>query len=79
MFPSNVVIGDTAQPGDVIVCGPVGKNGGPGHGMIVGIDSLWHVGAERVCKAGLAVLQQGALAFKEIRRLDDRAVLRRVL
>jgi len=72
MYPSHVVNGDVVQPGDVIICGPVGKNGGPGHGMIVGKDSLWHVDGSCVCKAGLAVMQHGAYAFRQIRRLKDR-------
>lgn len=72
MYPSHAVSGDVVQPGDVIICGPVGKNGGPGHGMIVGKDSLWHVDGKCVCKAGLAVMQQGAYAFRQIRRLKDR-------
>ncbi len=72
MYPSHVVNGSVVQPGDVIICGPVGKNGGPGHGMVVGKDSLWHVDGNCVCKAGLAVMQQGAYAFRQIRRLKDR-------
>ena len=72
MYPSSPVKGDTVQPGDVIICGPIGKNGGPGHGMIVGKDSLWHVDTKCVCKAGLAVMQQGAYAFRQIRRLKNR-------
>ncbi len=75
MYPSHVVNGDVVQPGDVIICGPVGKNGGPGHGMIVGKDSLWHVDGNCVCKAGLAVMQQGAYAFRQIRRLKNRKVV----
>lgn len=73
MYPSSPVREDVVQPGDVIICGPAGKNGGPGHGMIVGSDSLWHVDSKCVCKAGLAVLQQGAYAFRQIRRLKNRA------
>ena len=72
MYPSNPVKGSVVQPGDVVICGPIGKNGGPGHGMIVGKDSLWHVDGKCVCKAGLAVMQQGAYAFRQIRRLKDR-------
>lgn len=72
MYPSHAVNGSVVQPGDVIICGPVGKNGGPGHGMIVGKDSLWHVDSNCVCKAGLAVMQQGAYAFRQIRRLKNR-------
>ena len=72
MYPCSPVKGDTVQPGDIVICGPVGKNGGPGHGMIVGSDSLWHVDSRSVCKAGLAVMQKGAFAFKQIRRLKDR-------
>ncbi len=72
MYPSHSVDDFVVQPGDVIICGPVGKNGGPGHGMIVGKDSLWHVDGKCVCKAGLAVMQQGAYAFRQIRRLKDR-------
>lgn len=72
MYPSHAASGSVVQPGDVIICGPVGKNGGPGHGMIVGKDSLWHVDGKCVCKAGLAVMQQGAYAFRQIRRLKDR-------
>ncbi len=72
MYPSHDVTGSVVQPGDVIICGPVGKNGGPGHGMIVGKNSLWHVDGNCVCKAGLAVMQQGAYAFRQIRRLKDR-------
>jgi len=72
MYPSHAVSGSVVQPGDVIICGPVGKNGGPGHGMIVGKDSLWHVDGNCVCKAGLAVMQHGAYAFRQIRRLKNR-------
>ncbi len=72
MYPSHAVNSSVVQPGDVIICGPVGKNGGPGHGMIVGRDSLWHVDGTCVCKAGLAVMQQGAYAFRQTRRLKDR-------
>lgn len=72
MYPSNPVKGDVAQPGDIIICGPIGKNGGPGHGMVVGKDILWHVDSKCVCKAGLAVMQQGAYAFRQIRRLKNR-------
>ncbi len=73
MYPSYRIRGDVVQPGDVIVCGPIGVCGGPGHTMIVGRDSLWHVGHKDVCKAGLAVMQKGAHAFKQIRRLKDRS------
>jgi cell wall-associated NlpC family hydrolase len=72
LYPSHAVSGSVVQPGDVIICGPVGKNGGPGHGMIVGKDSLWHVDGKCVCKAGLAVMQHGAYAFRQIRRLKYR-------
>jgi len=72
-YPSVRVRGDVVQPGDVIICGPVGKNGGPGHAMIVGGDRLWHVGHKEVCTAGLAVMQDGAYAFKQVRRLKDRS------
>lgn len=79
MYPSIAIQGDIVQPGDMIICGPAGKNGGPGHGMIVGKDTLWHVGSECVCKAGLGIFQQGTGSFKEIRRLKDRTQLRRCL
>lgn len=72
-YPSVRVRGDVVQPGDVIICGPIGKNGGPGHAMIVGSDRLWHVGHREVCTAGLAVMQDGAYAFKQVRRLKDRS------
>lgn len=75
MYPSHVVEGSVVQPGDVIICGPVGKNGGPGHGMIVGKDSLWHVDGNCVCKAGLAVMYHGAYAFRQIRRLKNRKTI----
>ncbi len=77
LFPSDKIEGDIVQPGDLIVCGPIGKNGGPGHGMIVGADRLWHVGKSCVCNAGLAVMQQGTAAFKQIRRLRDQSILLR--
>ena len=76
MYPSYRLRSDVVQPGDVIVCGPVGINGGPGHTMIVGKDALWHVGHKEVCKAGLAVMQKGAYAFKQVRRLKDRSKMR---
>ena len=75
LYPSKKVVGDIVQPGDTIICGPVGKNGGPGHGMIVGTTCLWHVDTKCVCRAGLGVMQQGAYAFKQIRRLKDRKAL----
>ena len=40
-----VTVGENdLQPGDLIVSGPLGKNGGPGHLMIVGSlpKSIWH-------------------------------------
>lgn len=73
MYPCSKVEGTILQSGDIIICGPTGKNGGPGHGMIVGADRLWHVGNKRVCKAGMAVMQQGPYAFKQVRRLKDRS------
>lgn len=75
MYPCFEVKGTTIQPGDIVICGPVGANAGPGHGMIAGTKLLWHVDSRCVCKAGLAVMQQGTLAFKQIRRLKDRTVL----
>jgi len=79
MYPCSPVEGGIVQPGDIVICGPVGKNGGPGHGMIVGVSSLWHVDSKCVCKAGLAVMQKGAYAFKQIRRLKDRSIMFRRL
>jgi cell wall-associated NlpC family hydrolase len=75
MYPSTTVKGDVAQPGDTIICGPAGENGGPGHGMIVGKHQLWHVDSKSVCWAGLGVMQQGAYAFKQIRRINNRKAM----
>lgn len=79
IYPNVPVTGSIVQPGDVIICGPLGKNGGPGHAMITGKNNLWHVGASTVCKAGLGIFQYGTGGFKEIRRLADRTQLRRLL
>jgi cell wall-associated NlpC family hydrolase len=78
-YPCSPVEGDILQPGDIVICGPIGLHGGPGHGMIAGKDSLWHVNNLRVCRTGLGIAQTGTAAFKQIRRLDDRTVLRRNL
>lgn len=78
-YPCSGVEGDTIQPGDIVICGPIGKQGGPGHGMIAGKNSLWHVDSIGVCRSGLCVTQAGTSAFKQIRRLDDRTVYRDAL
>lgn len=79
MYPCSEVEGNVLQAGDIVICGPAGKNGGPGHGMIAGKHALWHVGNTGVCKAGLVVPQRGTESFRQIRRLDNRYVLGRIL
>lgn len=78
LYPCSKIEGDTLQPGDVVICGPTGIHGGPGHAMIAGKDSLWHVDSKCVCRAGLAIAQSGTAAFKQIRRLDDRNIFRNI-
>lgn len=58
------------QPGDCLIMGPIG--GGPGHGVIVGKDCLWHCGPEMVCRAGLSIHSQGVYYLKAIKRIKHR-------
>lgn len=63
-FPSELVRGLGAEPGDILAVGP--KNEGVTHAMIVGNTYLWHCVAGGVCRTGFAL--HPAFEFKRIIR-----------